>query len=110
MLISMTAFPSALLSQVLVAFTIEFDNESEHQMPHRTTNHNSTAATLHAPWLMSLAMWENCMRFVGENGVTVRALQELAHTTTNLNGMERWGSRPRQGGISVRHIRMNLAG
>ena len=28
---------STLLSQALVAFTIEFDNEFEHQMPHRTT-------------------------------------------------------------------------
>jgi DNA-binding MarR family transcriptional regulator len=36
-------------------------------------------------------MWENCMRFVGEDGVTVRALEELARTPTNLNGMERWG-------------------
>ena len=82
---------SALLSHVLVAFTIEFDNESEHQMPHRTTNHGSTAGSLDAPWLVSLAMWDNCMRFVGENGVMVRVLEELAHTTTNLNGMERWG-------------------
>ena len=28
---------SALLSQALVAFTIEFDNEFEHRMPHRTS-------------------------------------------------------------------------
>jgi hypothetical protein len=28
---------SGLLSQALVAFTIEFDNESERQVPHRTT-------------------------------------------------------------------------
>jgi hypothetical protein len=27
---------SALVSQALVAFAIEFDNEFEHQMPHRT--------------------------------------------------------------------------
>jgi DNA-binding MarR family transcriptional regulator len=37
-------------------------------------------------------MWENCMRYVGEKGVTVRELQRLARTTTNLNGMERWGN------------------
>ena len=30
---------SALLSQVLVAFTIECDNEFEPQMPHRTSNY-----------------------------------------------------------------------
>jgi DNA-binding MarR family transcriptional regulator len=44
---------SALLSQVLVVFTIEFDNEFEHQVPHRTTNHGS--ATGSVPWLVSLA-------------------------------------------------------
>jgi hypothetical protein len=32
----------ALLSQALVAFTIELDNEFEHQMPHRTRNHGAT--------------------------------------------------------------------
>ena len=37
-------------------------------------------------------MWENCMRFVGEKDVTVRELRRLARTTTNLNGMERWGN------------------
>jgi hypothetical protein len=72
---------SALLSQVLVAFTIEFDNEFERRMPHRTTNHGSAAAP-GAPWLVSLVMWSNCMRFVGKGGVPV---------ATNLNGMERWG-------------------
>jgi DNA-binding MarR family transcriptional regulator len=82
---------SALLSQVLVAFTIEFDNEFERQMPHRTTNHGSTAGTLHGPWLVSLAMWSNCMRFVGEEGVAVGELEDLACTRTNLNGMQRWG-------------------
>jgi DNA-binding MarR family transcriptional regulator len=84
-----------LLSHVLVAFTIEFDNEAERQLPHRTTRHGSTAGStegsLHVPWLVSLAMWENCMRFVGEKGVTVRELEALARTPTNLNGMERWG-------------------
>ena len=29
-----------LLSQPLVAYTIEFDNEAEHRMPHRTTRYN----------------------------------------------------------------------
>jgi len=83
---------SALLSQVLVAFTIEIDNEAEHQMPHWTTNQRRKAVLPDAPWLVSLAMWENCMRHLGENGVTVRELQRLARTTTNLNGMERWGN------------------
>jgi DNA-binding MarR family transcriptional regulator len=31
------------------------------------------------------------MRFVGEEGVTVGELENLARTETNVNGMERWG-------------------
>jgi DNA-binding MarR family transcriptional regulator len=80
-----------LLSQALVAFTIEFDNEFEHQMPHRTTNHGSTAGPGSGPWLVSLAMWSNCMQFLGETSVSVGELEALARTKTNLNGMERWG-------------------
>jgi DNA-binding MarR family transcriptional regulator len=79
---------STLLSQVLVAFTIEFDNEFEHRMPHRTTNHGGERD---GPWLVSMVMWSNCMRFVGEEGITVGRLEDLARTTTNLNGMVRWG-------------------
>ncbi len=82
---------STLLSQTLVAFTIELDNELEHQMPHRTANHGSTPGARQAPWLTSLAMWSTCLRFVGEEGVTVAELERLARTPTNLNGMERWG-------------------
>jgi len=80
-----------LLSQVLVAFTIELDNEFELRMPHRTTNHGSTPGAPFGPWLASMAMWWNCMRFVGEEGVRVAELEDLARTATNLNGMERWG-------------------
>lgn len=80
-----------LLSWALVAFTIEFDNEAEHQLPHRTTNHGWTAGSLHGPWLVSLVMWFNCMRFVDDKEVTIRELEQLARTKTNLNGMERWG-------------------
>jgi DNA-binding MarR family transcriptional regulator len=82
---------SALLSQALVAYTMEFDNEAEHRMPHSTTDHGSTAGALHAPWLVSMAMWWNCMRFVSDDGVTVRELERLARTGTNLDGMRRWG-------------------
>jgi DNA-binding MarR family transcriptional regulator len=79
------------MCRVLVAFTIEFDNEFERRMPHRTTNHGSTASSRDGPWLVSLAMWSNCMQFVGEDGVSVRELENLARTATNLNGMQRWG-------------------
>jgi DNA-binding MarR family transcriptional regulator len=82
---------SALLSQALVAFTIEFDNETEKRMPHRTTNHGATPGSHHAPWLVSLAMWSNCMQFIGEEGVSAGELETLARTATNLHGMMRWG-------------------
>ncbi len=67
----------ALLSQVLVAFTIEFDNEFEHRVPHRTTNHGSTTGSRHVPWLVSRVMWSNFMQFVDEEGTTIRELQSL---------------------------------
>jgi DNA-binding MarR family transcriptional regulator len=76
-----------LLSQVLVAFIIEFDNEFEHRSPHRTTGNRSGSG----PWLTSMVMWSNCMRFVREEGITVGELEDLARTQTNWNGMERWG-------------------
>jgi hypothetical protein len=44
---------SALLSQAYVAFAIEFDNEFEHQVPHSSTRHGSTAGFPRAPWLVS---------------------------------------------------------
>jgi len=80
---------SVLLSQALVAFTIEFDNEAEHRMPHRTTNFGASDDG-GGPWLVSLAMWETCMRFVGEEPITVGELEALARTPTNLDGMRRW--------------------
>ena len=73
-------------------FTIEFDNEFEHQSPHRTTRYGSTAGSRQDPWLGSTVMWLNCMQFVSDEGVTVREVERLARTTTNWNGMERWGT------------------
>ncbi len=81
---------STLLSHALVAFTIEFDNEFERQMPHRTTR-GSTAGSRQGPWLVSLAMYSNCMRFVSDEGITARELERMAHTSTNWHGMQRWG-------------------
>jgi len=86
----------ALLSQVLVAFTIEFDNEAERRIPHWTTRHGWSAGSATGgfgagPWLVSMAMWLNCMQFVGEDGIRVGELEERARTPTNLHGMIRWG-------------------
>ena len=88
---------STLLSWPLVAFTIEFDNEAEHRVAHRTTDYGvvvpegMVANQAHAPWLVSLAMFMNCLRFVDRDGLTLAELHRLARTETNLNGMERWG-------------------
>jgi methyltransferase (TIGR00027 family) len=80
---------SALLSQALVAFTIECDNEAEHRIPHRTQNYGISAQGYGA-WLVSMAMYENCLKFVTEEPITVAELERLARTGTNLDGMRRW--------------------
>jgi DNA-binding MarR family transcriptional regulator len=71
---------STLLSHALVAFTIEFDNEFEHCVPHRTTNHGSTASGS-SPWLVSMVMWLRFLRFVPADGITVRELKRLTRST-----------------------------
>lgn len=65
---------SALLSQAWVAFAIEFDNEFEHLVPHRTTNHGSTGTPGSSPWLVSMVMWLKFMRFVREQGIEAKQL------------------------------------
>jgi hypothetical protein len=49
------------------------------------------ASARDGPWLVSPAMWANCMRFVGDEGVPVGELERLARTATKVNGMQRWG-------------------
>ena len=80
-----------LLSQALIAFTIELDNEFERQF---------TDSGLRA-FGVSLVMWSNLMRFVDDEGVTVGEIPALAGVAgtpatsgwiqTSLAGMERWG-------------------
>lgn len=79
----------ALLSAALVAFTIEFDNAAELQTRHRTTRHGSAPGG--GVWLVSMVMWLNCMRYAGTLPVSAGDLARLARTTTNLDGMRRWG-------------------
>jgi methyltransferase (TIGR00027 family) len=81
---------SALLSQALVAYTVEFDNEAEHRLPHRTTDHGASGQA-GGVWLVSLVMWENCLRHVTDQPITVGELETRARTGTNLDGMRRWG-------------------
>ncbi len=77
-----------LLSFALMAFTIEFDNEAEHRLPHRTSDFGGSASEA---WLVSLAMYFNCLQFVAEPGITMRALEREARTQPNWDGMRRWG-------------------
>jgi methyltransferase (TIGR00027 family) len=82
---------SALLSQALVAFTIEADNEAEHRLPHHTTREAKTGAWSGGVWLTSLPMYANCLRFLPDQGTTIAGLRARARTGTNLDGMRRWG-------------------
>jgi DNA-binding MarR family transcriptional regulator len=76
---------ATLLSQALIAFTIEHDNEFERQM----------MASPYRPFLVSMVMWSNFMRFVPTEGITVRDLSAAAGLSRpvhpSLPGMERWG-------------------
>jgi DNA-binding MarR family transcriptional regulator len=81
-----------LLSFVLVAFTIEFDNEGERRMPHWTTKSAGGGRTRReGVWLTSMVMYLNCMKFVPEEGIRLGELFDRARTPTNLAGMLRWG-------------------
>jgi hypothetical protein len=90
---------SSLLSPLLVAFTIECDNEAEHLLPHRTTENREnrvvpTAAA--SPWLVSLAMWLNCLRYIPREGLrTEDLLQQARISTVDLRvfvtHLRRWG-------------------
>lgn len=78
-----------LLSQVLVAFTIEADNEFEHRMPHRSAL-TKRAGPQRGPWLTSLPMWANFLRLIPPDGVPLARVAGHA-AITNLAGVERWG-------------------
>jgi hypothetical protein len=85
-----------LLSQVLVAYTIEFDNLAELELPHHTTNGTAhdeqDDAGSHVPWLVSFVCWANVLRYVGPDGLSVVALRERARThELLLEGLRRWG-------------------
>jgi DNA-binding MarR family transcriptional regulator len=72
------------LSQALIAFTIELDNEFEHRL----------AEAGGGARVVSLVMWSNLMRFVGD-GITVAELPGAAglpkgRMLSTLGGMERW--------------------
>jgi DNA-binding MarR family transcriptional regulator len=80
-----------LLSFVLVAFTIEFDNEAERRIAHFTTKSRGAGKAAGGVWLTSMAMYINCMKHVPEDGIRLSELYDRARTPTNLAGMLRWG-------------------
>jgi hypothetical protein len=77
---------SALLSQILVAYTVEIDCEFERRM----LQMQSRSARL------SLVIWLNLLRFLADGPVLVRTLASRALTvettvTATLGCLERWG-------------------
>jgi hypothetical protein len=76
---------SALLSQILVAFTIEFDNALEQRM----------GAAGYPGTNLSLVVWSNLMRFVPSHGIPVSELADQALIPVKgiqfLGCLERWG-------------------
>jgi len=83
---------STLLSQALVAHTIELDDEAEHRLPHRTTRQHDPDAGRGGPWLVSFALYANVLQYVDADDVTVATLRSRARTTQLLlGGLLRWG-------------------
>jgi DNA-binding MarR family transcriptional regulator len=83
---------SALLSQALVAFTIELDNEFERRMPHRTTDGGKSTGDRPTPWLGSFVLWANFLRFVDPAGTPVAKLASNPGVMRQwFAGMNRWG-------------------
>ncbi len=74
-----------LLSQALVAFTIEFDNAAEAR----------SAAPGRRPWMVSQATWANYLRFIGDDGLPAhelrwRALVPERVIRSRLGAFRRW--------------------
>lgn len=77
-----------LLSQALVAFTIEFDNEFERRVPHRTSV-GPASGVRGAPWLVSMVMWSNFLYHLDAGGAPRGDVDDLVRMT-NLGGLVRW--------------------
>src|ERR1700753_3190380 len=80
---------TTLLSQGLVGDTVEVDKEAGARMPHRTTRYSEPG--LRGLWLVSMAMWLNCMQYLSDEPMLVSELEQRARTSTNLDGMRGWG-------------------
>ncbi|MGI9004713.1 MAG: hypothetical protein ACR2FU_00665 [Streptosporangiaceae bacterium] len=107
---------AACLSRLLVAWTIELDNEFEQHMPHRTALFGpggpepvlpSSGRPFRAPWLTSVAMWQNGLRYVLAEGVPRASLDGLG---ANLAGLERWGYLRSEESVGDPAVRPTAAG
>ena len=84
-------FPT-LLSQALVAWTIEVDNEAEHRLAHQTTRGDGAHSERKGPWLVSYPLWANVLQYLETEGTTVADLTSRARTSRLLlGGLQRWG-------------------
>jgi hypothetical protein len=99
---------SALLSQAYVAFAIEFDNEFEHQAPHRTTRHGSTPGFPRAPWLVSMTMWLRFMRHIPIEGITFSELQ--SRLAISKKGLNLWLTRLGKWWGYLEHVELDRGG
>jgi hypothetical protein len=86
---------STLLSQVLVAHTIEFDDLAEQRVFHGTTVGGRAAMAAGGVWFTSRVMWTNFVRYMDRAGRPVREVQELACLSENaiksrLHHLEWW--------------------
>jgi hypothetical protein len=73
---------SALLARAWIAFAIEADNAAEAAAAGRPVGRL---------FRVSLAMWANGLRFIGEDGISVSELRTRARARCNIAGLERWG-------------------
>ena len=96
---------SALLSQILVAFTVEFDNEFERQI----------AQAGHPGARLSLVVWSNLIRFIPPQGISVReivanSLLEQTQIKFMLGCLERCGFVVLQPGSGEQAPKVRLIG
>jgi hypothetical protein len=87
---------STLLSQALVAFTIETDQIFELEFPHVTTEDRKAGRGGRGPWLISFPFWSNCLQYVARGGSSVGEVLERGFLAGNFllgtnPGMVRWG-------------------
>ncbi len=79
---NMTHVPlTTLFSWAWIAHTIEVDNAVEAVGSQHVGRH----------FRISLPMWTNGLRLIGEEGITVGELGRKARAACNIGGLERWG-------------------